>query len=709
MWKKFLKGVGPKVNGKKIKVILLSSLMCLGMPSMVAVAKSSDIEEMDYESLLVHENEHGDDVKEITEVSSTKNGEYSFVCSKDGLEYHIIVPAFESSLDKTSDVTDKLENAALSDTESSETEKKLGEKDVSDNSFSVEEVLSDNKETKIVLSTDSLTIQTLDTAFSVTASVENSDNNIPFTWVSNHPEIVSVEADEFGNATLKAHKIGTAVITVRAEDGSTATAELKVTVSNLLNGLITNPTNEQSGTYYYENGILKNITDVKSINGKWYNLVKGKVVGNTVAKNRNGWWYIDSEGKVDFKYTDFAKNNNGWWYCKGGKVQFDVNSVINGTVNGTYGWWHVVGGKVVFDNTVASNGNGWWYIRNGKVDFDANTVAQNSNGWWVIQNGKVNFNYNGFAENNNGWWYCKGGKVQFNTNTVINGTVNGTYGWWHVVGGKVAFDNTVASNENGWWYIRNGKADFSYTGVASNSNGWWRIVDGKVDFNCNSIEQNQNGWWYIRNGKVDFSYTGVASNRNGWWRIENGKVNFSYNGVATNENGAWYIRNGKVDFSYNGKVTWQGISYNVANGKVQVYSNDSMFRKAQSISSSTKWLILVDTKANKVAIYSGSKGNWTEKKYWSCTTGAAGTPTVKGYFTVQSKGLAFGSGYTCWYYTQFYGNYLFHSILYNPGSKTSIQDGRLGINASHGCVRLSLANAKWIYDNIPRGTKVYVY
>ena len=271
MWKKFLKGVGPKVNGKKIKVILLSSLMCLGMPSMVAVAKSSDIEEMDYESLLVHENEHGDDVKEITEVSSTKNGEYSFVCSKDGLEYHIIVPAFESSLDKTSDVTDKLENAALSDTESSETEKKLGEKDVSDNSFSVEEVLSDNKETKIVLSTDSLTIQTLDTAFSVTASVENSDNNIPFTWVSNHPEIVSVEADEFGNATLKAHKIGTAVITVRAEDGSTATAELKVTVSNLLNGLITNPTNEQSGTYYYENGILKNYL-VDTLNGRRLNM-----------------------------------------------------------------------------------------------------------------------------------------------------------------------------------------------------------------------------------------------------------------------------------------------------------------------------------------------------------------------------------------------------------------------------------------------------
>ena len=327
----------------------------------------------------------------------------------------------------------------------------------------------------------------------------------------------------------------------------------------------------------------------------------------------------------------------------------------------------------------------------------------------MTQKGKVDFSFNGFAENNNGWWYCKGGKVQFKTNSVINGKVNGTNGWWHVVKGKVTFDNTIAGNENGWWYIRNGKADFSYTGVAQNDNGWWRIVDGKVDFNCNSVVQNQNGWWYIRKGKVDFSYTGVAKNQNGWWRIEKGKVNFGYNGVATNESGAWYIRNGKVDFSYNGKVNWQGDTYTVTNGKVNVYSNFSMFSKAQGISSNTKWLILVDTRANRVAIYSGSKGNWAEKKYWSCTTGAAGTPTVKGYFTVQSKGLAFGSGYTCWYYTQFYGNYLFHSILYNPGSKTSIQDGRLGINASHGCVRLSLANAKWIYDNIPRGTKVYVY
>ncbi len=562
---------------------------------------------------------------------------------------------------------------------------------------------------EIILSQDSLQISVLETEYTVTATVNADAEDKSLTWVSNNPEIVSVKPSDDEGAVLTAHGTGTAVVRVSANDGSDVTAELTVTVSDLLTGLWENPDGQDTGTYYYVNGIRQNITDVMNINGTWYNLVNGKIKENTVAQNDNGWWYIDSEGKVDFSYSGLAGNHNGWWYCENGKVQFNKNSVVSGTVDGTYGWWHVVGGKVTFDNTIARNGSGWWYIRNGKVDFEADTVAQNSNGWWAIQDGKVDFSYTGFKENHNGWWYCEKGKVQFNKNSVIKGTVDGANNWWHVAGGKVTFDNTVARNGNGWWYIRKGKVDFSYTGVAQNSNGWWRIVKGKVDFNCNSVEQNHNGWWYIRNGKVDFSYTGIAKNRNGWWRIEKGKVNFSYNGVATNSNGTWYIRNGKVDFSYNGKVTWNGRAYTVTNGKINSCSNYSMFSKAQGISSNTNWLILVDTKANKVAIYSGSRGNWTEKKYWSCTTGAAGSPTVKGYFTVQSKGPSFGSGYTCWYYTQFYGNYLFHSILYNPGSKTSVQDGRLGINASHGCVRLSLTNAKWIYDNIPRGTKVYVY
>lgn len=135
----------------------------------------------------------------------------------------------------------------------------------------------------------------------------------------------------------------------------------------------------------------------------------------------------------------------------------------------------------------------------------------------------------------------------------------------------------------------------------------------------------------------------------------------------------------------------------------------AMQAKANSYSSKTKYIMMVNCKTHKVGIYKGKKGSWKNIKYWSCTTGKSSTPTKKGVFTVKAKGKAFGSGYTCWYYTQFYGNYLFHSVLYRPGSQTKIKDGRLGISASHGCVRLSLSNAKWVYKKIPRGTKVVIY
>ena len=94
-----------------------------------------------------------------------------------------------------------------------------------------------------------------------------------------------------------------------------------------------------------------------------------------------------------------------------------------------------------------------------------------------------------------------------------------------------------------------------------------------------------------------------------------------------------------------------------------------------------------------------------------CAPGKSSTPTKKGRFTVGSKGYYFDSGSArCFYFTQFSGNYLFHSVLYSQTSSPKyVTDGTMGRPASHGCVRLQLSNAKWIYNNVPRGSKVYVW
>ena len=79
-----------------------------------------------------------------------------------------------------------------------------------------------------------------------------------------------------------------------------------------------------------------------------------------------------------------------------------------------------------------------------------------------------------------------------------------------------------------------------------------------------------------------------------------------------------------------------------------------------------------------------------------------------GSFKVGSKGSYFISsgGARCKYYTQIRGNYLFHSVLYDRKGNYVI-DNTLGVAVSHGCVRLALSNAKFIYDNIPARTLIW--
>ena len=130
---------------------------------------------------------------------------------------------------------------------------------------------------------------------------------------------------------------------------------------------------------------------------------------------------------------------------------------------------------------------------------------------------------------------------------------------------------------------------------------------------------------------------------------------------------------------------------------------------ARSLWSSTNYKILVDRNTNVLGVYQLSSGLWNPIAFWSCSTGASQTPTPSGVFQTGLKGYSFGHGYTCYYWTGFIGSqYLFHSTLYSQGTFNSI-DSRLGLNISHGCVRLAIESAKWIYDNIPTGTAVRIY
>ncbi len=131
--------------------------------------------------------------------------------------------------------------------------------------------------------------------------------------------------------------------------------------------------------------------------------------------------------------------------------------------------------------------------------------------------------------------------------------------------------------------------------------------------------------------------------------------------------------------------------------------------------SGSSYYIKVNYGANVVTIYTtDTDGNYTVPiKAMVCSTGTA-TPR-SGTYRIQSRwewlgliGRVYGH-----YSTQITGNILFHSVpyleKYNPASLEYWEYDKLGTSASAGCVRLTIADARWIYNNIPRGTPVEFY
>jgi hypothetical protein len=99
-------------------------------------------------------------------------------------------------------------------------------------------------------------------------------------------------------------------------------------------------------------------------------------------------------------------------------------------------------------------------------------------------------------------------------------------------------------------------------------------------------------------------------------------------------------------------------------------------------------------------------------KSMSCSGGLPETPTPTGVFQTNQKieySYVERFGQAAYYWTRFYGSYLFHSVPYDKEGNLQTEElAKIGSPASHGCIRLYLEDAKWMYDNLPLGVTVHI-
>lgn len=152
----------------------------------------------------------------------------------------------------------------------------------------------------------------------------------------------------------------------------------------------------------------------------------------------------------------------------------------------------------------------------------------------------------------------------------------------------------------------------------------------------------------------------------------------------------------------------------VANETTNKVSDKSSSSTNKNIDSTKKYYIKVNYKANVVTIYTKDENGEYTVPYRAmiCSTGTA-TPK-SGVYKIQSRWRwlhLFGDVYGQ-YSTQIVGNILFHSVPYLKKTQDSLEYweyDKLGTSCSMGCIRLTVRDAKWIYNNIPRGTAVEFY
>lgn len=127
--------------------------------------------------------------------------------------------------------------------------------------------------------------------------------------------------------------------------------------------------------------------------------------------------------------------------------------------------------------------------------------------------------------------------------------------------------------------------------------------------------------------------------------------------------------------------------------------------------SETPYLIWTDIYRQRTYVFKGSKTNWSLVKSMKCSTGKNKSLTPTGAFKSEYKVPYFGinRGFRCKNAVVIYRDYMYHSILFDTTGKY-VRSGQyqLGSRVSHGCIRLSEPDSKWLYENIPEQTKVYI-
>ncbi len=438
------------------------------------------------------------------------------------------------------------------------------------------------------------------------------------------------------------------------------------------------------GLYYSDgSGAMVGNQGWNVIGGKWYWMNSNGSIYSGWLNRPSGWYYLNADGSMA---TGWAQVGNTWYYMNGS------GAMQTGWVKTASGWyyltgsgamatgWYMVGGTWYYSNNSGTMQTGWvkvgntWYYMNGSGAMQTGWVKTASGWYYLTGSGAMATD-----------WYQVGGTWYYSNNsgTMQTGWVNPHGTWYYLDGSGAMATNRWIGN----YYVTASGAMAKNTWVGSywvGADGKWVPGSGSTAGSGGNWEQSGSTWYYINSDG-----SRVCNN---WKRV----------------NGKWYY------FEADGSMVtgWKrigGYKYYFNGSGAMVQDLDSVIGRQSS------YYITVNRAKCQVMVYAKSETGRYDipVKTFVCSVGLPSTPTPTGTFTTPAKyrwhtlmGPSYGQ-----YCTRIVGGVLFHSVAGSNMTSHNLSAGNynmLGQPASHGCVRLCVRDAKWIYDNCALGTTVTI-
>lgn len=397
--------------------------------------------------------------------------------------------------------------------------------------------------------------------------------------------------------------------------------------------------------------------------GKWLGYINAKGVATT--KNRQGTYQKFN------KYVTINKQNYPTWTS----FTFNKKSTSSPKAQYTYlakGAYYHINGSTYYS---LYNSAGKWL---GYMNAQGATVAKNAGGIWQ----KANLTRKISKKNYSIWRDLSFKQVKTTTTKLYQKQ-------YRVTGQYRHFNGRL------YYSLYSGNTWIGYVNATATSSPY--TIYSTVNTNLYQIVNSNSGYFY---SKADPGST------------KKGPKSYIYKKmvrvtkIAKTSDGTYYYA------TLPGSGT--GLGWIKANQTYSVQDSYYLYATGGNFPSLnvSNLNIKVSISKQRVYIRSGSKNIYT----MLCSTGLPGSPTPTGNFRIQAeKGAWFwGPSGGAAYYRSFHGHgvYLFHTVCTTGpgriGSYYHPEAMKLGYRASHGCIRLAVADAIWFYNNMPYNTPVSI-